>query len=396
VAAAGPLAITVSGAKLSVIDASVDPPQLRGSVAVPGEHVVATDHLALIAAGNAGLQLVDFSDPSAPAIVGSAAIPSYMVSVSRTLACVAAGNTVHMIDVSNPHAPVVRGSLAFYTGVQAVDLEGGRLYVACAGYAQDGSLTIVDASDPDHLAALGSVHRPWDEWSAPTGVAVQGTRAYLTLQDIPSLEIIDVSDPMAPHVTASVDVVEPLVDIAVRGTTAYLAAGYAGLVLVDISEGGTPHVIGGLATPDNLLEVAAGSDGVYLGYGFPVRVAPLQCGPTILAHGSAQFEEGGLATRPATPAVAPPLSLQAAHPSPFRERTGLSFALSQTRAARVSVYDVTGRLVRTLLDTELTAGGHEIAWDGKDGRGAAVAPGTYFVRLQAGQQSAVQRVTRVR
>jgi flagellar hook assembly protein FlgD len=47
------------------------------------------------------------------------------------------------------------------------------------------------------------------------------------------------------------------------------------------------------------------------------------------------------------------------------------------------VYDVQGRVVRTLLDEEATAGVHEVAWDGSDQAGIPANSGVYLVRMEA-------------
>jgi flagellar hook assembly protein FlgD len=47
------------------------------------------------------------------------------------------------------------------------------------------------------------------------------------------------------------------------------------------------------------------------------------------------------------------------------------------------VYDVAGRIVRTLADGTLASGRHEQTWDGRDEAGKTVAAGVYFVRLDA-------------
>jgi hypothetical protein len=48
------------------------------------------------------------------------------------------------------------------------------------------------------------------------------------------------------------------------------------------------------------------------------------------------------------------------------------------------VFNVAGRLVRTLADGPFAAGRHRRIWDGTDGRGNPVAAGVYFARLDAG------------
>ena len=52
--------------------------------------------------------------------------------------------------------------------------------------------------------------------------------------------------------------------------------------------------------------------------------------------------------------------------------------------ATLHVYDVSGRLVRILLDGEAPAGEQHLLWDGRAPGGERVAPGFYMLRLRAG------------
>ena len=73
-------------------------------------------------------------------------------------------------------------------------------------------------------------------------------------------------------------------------------------------------------------------------------------------------------------------------PNPFRERAGLSFQVARVAGpVRVAVYDVAGRLVRTLVDGPMEPGPHELVWDGSDDRGEKVASGVYYCTLEAGE-----------
>ena len=91
---------------------------------------------------------------------------------------------------------------------------------------------------------------------------------------------------------------------------------------------------------------------------------------------------------PATPVVetvAPSLvrfALAPGRPNPFSGETLLSFSMPVAGSVQLSVFDVGGRLVRTLATGPQTAGEHVARWDGRDEAGARVAPGTYFVRLK--------------
>jgi hypothetical protein len=80
--------------------------------------------------------------------------------------------------------------------------------------------------------------------------------------------------------------------------------------------------------------------------------------------------------------------------NPFAEGARLSLSLADSGPVELVVYDVSGREVRELVHEILPAGTREIAWDGTDVEGRAVAPGIYFARMRAG--SAEHRVKLVK
>jgi hypothetical protein len=84
--------------------------------------------------------------------------------------------------------------------------------------------------------------------------------------------------------------------------------------------------------------------------------------------------------------------LGANYPNPFRSSTSISFNLDSPGDASISVFDVTGRLVTKLVNGHLSAGEHEVRWDGRDGRGRQVSPGIYFYRLTAGGRTEAKRM----
>ena len=72
------------------------------------------------------------------------------------------------------------------------------------------------------------------------------------------------------------------------------------------------------------------------------------------------------------------------YPNPFNPLTRISFRLERDAQVSLRVYDVQGRLVRTLVDDYLAAGPRLVEWDGSDDQGRSVASGTYYLRLQGG------------
>ena len=93
-----------------------------------------------------------------------------------------------------------------------------------------------------------------------------------------------------------------------------------------------------------------------------------------------ELDPSGIDRRPADSSV---LYLGPACPSPFSSSTCLSYALSASNPVRISVFDVRGRLVRSLSEGDsATEGGlHTITWDGRDIAGKPLPSGVYYIRL---------------
>lgn len=80
------------------------------------------------------------------------------------------------------------------------------------------------------------------------------------------------------------------------------------------------------------------------------------------------------------------------NPNPFNPVTYVEFVLDRTTPANVRVYDISGRIVRTLVNETLSTGKHRAIWDGRDDRGAAVASGVYVCRLEAEGKIATRKM----
>jgi hypothetical protein len=74
-------------------------------------------------------------------------------------------------------------------------------------------------------------------------------------------------------------------------------------------------------------------------------------------------------------------------PNPFNPSTTISFSLDNDTFALLTIYDVAGRLVRTLVNRKLARGRHSEVWDGRDVGGVEVVSGIYFYRLEAGSRA---------
>ena len=87
-----------------------------------------------------------------------------------------------------------------------------------------------------------------------------------------------------------------------------------------------------------------------------------------------------LHTRPAA------FSLASNYPNPFNPATTIRYALPQAADVRLTVYNVVGQVVRTLVAEHQSAGRYLVAWDATNDNGHSLSAGIYFYRLQAGDE----------
>jgi hypothetical protein len=126
--------------------------------------------------------------------------------------------------------------------------------------------------------------------------------------------------------------------------------------------------------------------------------------PDILALGggesrglsSASGDSGGLAGKPGqdqetrtqqqliSESVPEVTGISGARPNPFNPMTTIRFSLRSDSRVVLNVYDFRGVLIRQLENGPLSAGYHEVLWDGKDKSGRSVAAGVYLVSMVAG------------
>jgi hypothetical protein len=86
--------------------------------------------------------------------------------------------------------------------------------------------------------------------------------------------------------------------------------------------------------------------------------------------------EDGLPTR---------FALDRNFPNPFNPMTKINYSVAQTGKVSLHVYDLAGRLVRTLVEEKVERGHHTAIWDGTDNMGKTVASGSYYYRLSASE-----------
>ncbi len=96
--------------------------------------------------------------------------------------------------------------------------------------------------------------------------------------------------------------------------------------------------------------------------------------------------------------AAPPagFELRPTYPNPFTAETTIPYALAEPGAVTLSVYNVLGQKVTTLIDRFQSARAHSARWNGTDDHGSPVPSGLYVVRLEANGAAEVRRMVRLR
>jgi len=89
-------------------------------------------------------------------------------------------------------------------------------------------------------------------------------------------------------------------------------------------------------------------------------------------------------------------SLSANRPNPFAAATTIRYSLADRVDVNVGVYDIKGRLIRTLVSGAQDAGSYTVAWNGRDDGGHALGAGIYFVHYRAAGHEFRRKATLLR
>ncbi len=286
----GNLAYVAAGlAGLQVIDVSAPASPVRvGGLETTGHAsaVAVVGNVAYVAAAAAGLEIIEVSNLAAPVLLGSFDTPGQAedVKVVGNLAFVADWSSgLIILDVSNPSAPVQVGGLDTPGGAVAVRVVGDLAYVADA----DQGLVVIDVSNPAAPVRRGGLGTA--NWIAQ--VEVVGGLAYLSSRST-GVQVVDVTDPAAPKLLSSIRTAGAAQEVQVVGQRAYVACDFSGLEVLDLSDPTRPISIGSFNTigfslavqvVGNLAFLADGSGGLQvvelrigqpqsLGWNFPAEL----------------------------------------------------------------------------------------------------------------------------
>lgn len=244
---AGTCTVTVENAGFSA-EAAIDVrslPAVLSRLQMPG-HANAVDvqgEFAYVAAGAAGLQIVDVLDREAPTIVASLDTPGNAndVKVSGSLALVADGSAgLIVVDIGEPFNPRILGSLDTPGTALDVALRGETAFVADGS----GGLRIVDLSNPRSPVLLGSL--PISGSAEGVEIDEQGTLAVVATSS--GIRTVNVTNRAAPQLLGSATTGQAR-DVVLSQGFAFVADRQNSLTAVDVRDPAHPSVRS--STPQN-------------------------------------------------------------------------------------------------------------------------------------------------
>jgi hypothetical protein len=230
--------VAASQAGLVILDVT-NPiaPEILGIAETTGntlEVVVSGTHAFLTVSD--GFAVADIADPTNPSFVGDVWMDDPRdISLAGSYAIASDGvSGVKMIDVSYPSSPRIVGAVGLGGRTDGVAISGDFAYSA------NNVLRIVDISNPVSPLPVGMI----DTGDDTHGVSVAEPYVYVT-DSHTGFQIIDVSDPTIPSVVGDIPYLQQGLDVAVAGPYAYFCgAGLNGFRVIDVSDASDPEIVG--------------------------------------------------------------------------------------------------------------------------------------------------------
>ena len=371
------------GDVLFIINVS-DPvhPRLASTVEVPGADVKVWQHYAYAVTGFSDRgsepegRIVDISDPAHPLIVGS--FPSsHNIFIDGAGYMYLEAPGLRILDLNaDPTRPSLVWENLEFEGHDATVI-GDRLF-DFQGNDQTYIYDVSERSNPQLLSVIAdpSIAFHHSGWTTTDG-------RYLFICDeasrnvVPDVTIWDVSDVENPQRVGEIDDPEATVhNLYVIDDRAYVSFYTAGFRVYDVSDPTQPQLIYEFNTATRF-----GAFGVY----------PFSPSGHIYVsdrdNGFFVFSTTGQATASESfPLAEATFTLASNFPNPFTQTTRLVYELTTVAHVPLTIFNLLGQPVRTLVDAFQGPGGHQVVWDGKSDAGQLVSTGTYIYRLEAGNQ----------
>ena len=260
-----------------------------------------------------------------------------------------------------------------------VAVDGGFAFVT-----DQSGLQVIDIAEPDAPVLVASLATQ----GTSIKVAVGNNLAWLA-DGAGGYEVCDVSDPRAPVYLTHHALPEGVDDLVLDDSVLYLANRFEGLRIIDVTDPAAPVHLSPLNTEGRARSVAVGRKLVHvMTSGLGVVMALRHCSTTV---GIDPGEEP-----PADDVVPGVGGTLVVYPNPFNPATEIVFTTGRDGMVNLAVFDLRGRLVQRLVAGPRPAGLHREPWDGRDHNGREAPAGVYLVRLETPTAVRVQKAALVK
>jgi hypothetical protein len=375
---------------------------------------VDSSHHAYLASFHTGLRILDFSNPEAPKLVGGIVTPAPAgaVALSAKTVYLATSKHFHVIDVTTPANPTELGRVTFPDSISDYGYGDGSLVLSGNNAFVSRSSRrcfVIDISDPRHpgiIAEFTTTGKPYglsivqkrlyvaeenkglhvyslgdsstivtEEDSLPSlvalGLCANGNELYVA--DDTGLMTFNIADSSRPIPSGHVPTPNgrTAVDLAFRYPFVLMAYG-SDFHMVDISNPYAPKLAGDFVDYSGLGAVAVTDSLMLVGNqlnGLLVLRANITTG-----IGGNVFHNMPLAVR-----------LYQSYPNPFNSSATIRYGLPERQHVRLSVYNLLGQKVTTLVDGIEDAGEKEVVFQANN-----LSSGVYFYRLETARHTVVR------
>ncbi|MBU8870218.1 MAG: T9SS type A sorting domain-containing protein [Gemmatimonadales bacterium] len=332
-----------------------------------GRGVSVRNDLAYVGAGFDGLYVLDLTAPSLMPPAGWIDTPGYALRTAfygdyGYLADRA--EQVQVLDLSDPVSPQIVGRTLGFGGVYDVSVAGGRLYSSAGAEG----LVIHGLANPARPKLAGAVNTP----HGLGGAQIAGDRVVMADRGL-AVDWVLCSDAVANYLTvfeARHDIESASVQLNWQVHHLDSHSNFRVSALLGNQTREVPHEATGFLTFEALHDVSA--FGGKLGTNREI-VYTLQQG----THGTDWWTLDEIALE-LPPLVTRPLAV---HPNPFNPQAVITYSLPHAQHVIMTIHDLSGRKIASVVDGPQAAGNQSITWAGRDDSGFALASGAYFARL---------------
>ena len=322
-----------------------------------------------------GLQIINVENSEFPYIVDSISFPDVVldVTVYNNILFVSAGSYGLVIyDISIPWNPEY---LSHYDtpdfAIQTI-LWGDYAFIA----DRYSGLQILNISNPNSPQFV-TVFSYLGSNTLYNSMCLQNEHIYLA-DGYGYFEIVNITDPANPMLAGQYFNSAETKDIEVVGDFILLANGDQGLQVVNVSDAANPYWVtsfenSALSTKidikDSRILIADYYSLLWLNYSILTDI---------------NIENGNLYKYS-------DYHLYPNYPNPFNHSTLIKYDIPRRSHVTITIYNILGQKITTLLDQEIPQGNYSVAWDGRNSHGITVSSGIYYCRLSFGNvQSAVK------